>query len=218
VLRVLFFSIIAIAAAQVAPLPVEQEPHHHLLLKNEFVEIFRTTIAPGESTLFHIHSHDGAGVALVARTTTECLLGGTEGAAATFHSGQVFAPSRLSGPVTHRVHNVGSTAVDDIYVELLQRPSQPSTTVMGSPAAENGSARMFSWELAPGAVTPMHSHTRPYLIVAVTFMHLKMVAPDGRSLTEDVKPGDFHWVDAKVTHALANDGTTPGQLVEIELK
>jgi len=33
-----------------------------------------------------------------------------------------------------------------------------------------------------------------------------------------VKAGDVHWVDAKVTHALANEGTTVGQIVEIELK
>ena len=49
----------------------------------------------------------------------------------------------------------------------------------------------------------MHTHERPYLFVAATPMHLKMTAPDGRSLLEEVKPGDFHWDDAKVTHALA---------------
>jgi hypothetical protein len=64
----------------------------------------------------------------------------------------------------------------------------------------------------------MHTHERPYLIVAVTPMHLKMTAVDGRSLTEQVKPGDFHWVDSKVTHTLTNDGATEGQIIEIELK
>jgi mannose-6-phosphate isomerase-like protein (cupin superfamily) len=49
-------------------------------------------------------------------------------------------------------------------------------------------------------------------------MHLKMTASDVRSLIEEVKPGDFHWIDAKVTHALANEGTVEGQIVEIELK
>jgi mannose-6-phosphate isomerase-like protein (cupin superfamily) len=64
----------------------------------------------------------------------------------------------------------------------------------------------------------MHTHQRPYLIVAVTPMHLKMIAPDGTSRSEGVKPGDFHWVDAKVTRALANDGTSEGQIVEVEMK
>jgi hypothetical protein len=33
-----------------------------------------------------------------------------------------------------------------------------------------------------------------------------------------VKAGDVHWVDDKVTHSLAHEGTTVGQIVEIELK
>jgi hypothetical protein len=65
----------------------------------------------------------------------------------------------------------------------------------------------------------MHTHERPYLIVAATPMHLKMTAPDGRSLSEELKLGDFHWIDGKVViHALANEGTVEAQIVEIELK
>jgi hypothetical protein len=49
-------------------------------------------------------------------------------------------------------------------------------------------------------------------------MRLKMIAPAGRSLSEDVKLGDFHWIDTKVTHSLANSGDAQGQIVEIELR
>jgi mannose-6-phosphate isomerase-like protein (cupin superfamily) len=49
-------------------------------------------------------------------------------------------------------------------------------------------------------------------------MQLKMTAPDGQSRSETVKLGDFHWVDAQVTHVLANEGTAPGTIVEFELK
>ncbi len=64
----------------------------------------------------------------------------------------------------------------------------------------------------------MHTHVRPYLIVATTGFTLKMTAPDGQAVSHDVKRGDFHWVDTKVTHTLANAGTTEGQIVEVELK
>jgi mannose-6-phosphate isomerase-like protein (cupin superfamily) len=49
-------------------------------------------------------------------------------------------------------------------------------------------------------------------------MQLKMTTPDGQSRAEAVKAGDFHWVDAQVTHVLENEGTTPGTIVELELK
>jgi mannose-6-phosphate isomerase-like protein (cupin superfamily) len=64
----------------------------------------------------------------------------------------------------------------------------------------------------------MHAHVRPYLILATTDLTLKMTAPDGQTSTHEVKRGEFHWVDAKVTHSLANTGNKDGQIVEIELK
>jgi len=64
----------------------------------------------------------------------------------------------------------------------------------------------------------MHTHGRPYLILAVTKMPLKMTGPDGQSMSHEIQAGDFHWVDAKVTHFLTNEGTTEGQIVEVEMK
>ena len=207
-----------IVMAQSAPVPVDQEPHHHVMLRNQFVVVIHTTVQPGDSTLFHVHSHDNAGVDLTTRTTTEQLLGQPEGQPSTTRAGTIFAGSPNGGSMTHRVHNVGSGPMEAMFVDLLQRPAQPSTHVAAPVAAENASARVYNWALAPGAVSAMHSHERPYLIIAVTPMHLKMTGPDGRSLSEEVKPGDFHWIDAKVTHTLENTGSTPGQLIEIELK
>lgn len=45
-----------------------------------------------------------------------------------------------------------------------------------------------------------------------------MTAADGQSLTHELKPGDFHWVEAKVAHSLANAGSSEGQILEIEMK
>jgi quercetin dioxygenase-like cupin family protein len=206
-----------IASGQRMSVPVEQEPHHHVLLKNEFVIVIRATLQPSESTLYHKHSHDIADVELASSSTTEQMFGEKEGPVETSHTGDVSADS-LDQPITHRVRNVGVGPMDILHVEFLQRPAQRSSRVAGPVAAENTSARVYNWIIAPGTSTPMHSHERPYLIVAATSMRLKMTAPDGRSLSEEVKPGDYHWVDAGITHTLANDGLAQGQIVEIELK
>ena len=103
-------------------------------------------------------------------------------------------------------------------VELLQRPSQPAGKAAAPVVAENPSARIYKWTLAPGAVSAMHTHDRPYLIISATPLVLKMTDPAGKSLSHEVKAGDIHWIDTKVTHSLANAGTAEGQIVEIELK
>jgi len=121
-------------------------------------------------------------------------------------------------PVTHRVHNVGPGTFEVIDVEFLRRPQEPSKRAAADVLGENACARAYRWTLAPGFTSATHTHERPYLIVAVTGFPLKMTAPDGSSATHEVKAGDFHWVDAKVTHALSNEGPVEAQIVEIEMK
>jgi quercetin dioxygenase-like cupin family protein len=206
-----------LVAAQPSPVPVEEEPHHHVLLKNESVIVMRVKLPPGESTLFHTHSHDRVAIDLTDTAITLQKLGEAESAPEPTKPGDVSA-SELNGPYTHRVHNAGTTDFEVLDVELLQRPSKVSGPAVAKVEAENPSARVYKWTLPPGASSAMHTHERPYLIVSATPLVLRMTDPEGKSFSHEVKAGDFHWVDAKVTHALANEGTTVGQIVEIELK
>jgi quercetin dioxygenase-like cupin family protein len=211
--------LLATATAQQAPVPVEQEPYHHVLLKNDEVVVIHATLAPGERTAYHIHSCDRAGVEISTNTTTGQVFGESEDKPQKASPGDVFSDSCTDKPLIHRVHNVGSTTMDVIDVEFLQpRPATPTTSTAGPVAVENPTVRVYKWVIAPGTATAMHTHTRPYLIVAATPMQLKMIAPDGQSRAEQVKAGDFHWINDPVTHSLANEGTVEGQVVEFELK
>jgi quercetin dioxygenase-like cupin family protein len=201
----------------VKPVPVEEEPHHHLVLKNDSVVVLRVKLLPGESTLFHTHLHDRVAVDLSDTTITLQKPGEPESAPEATKPGNV-AALESHGPYTHVVHNAGNAVFEVLDVELLHRPAKPSGPAAGKVEAENPSARVYKWTLAPGAASAMHSHERPYLIISATPLVLKMTDAEGKSVTHEVKAGDTHWVDAKVTHSLANEGATVGQIVEIELK
>jgi quercetin dioxygenase-like cupin family protein len=200
------------------PIAVDQEPHHKVVLKNDFVEVMHVTLAVDERTMYHTHMHDRAAVELSNTFISQQGVGGTEDPAQSTKPGDVSIGTARAGGYSHRVHNVGPEVFNVIDVEFLQRSDQPSAATAGPVAGENPSARAYRWELAPGAKTPEHTHKQPYLIVAATPMQLKMTAPDGQSRAESVKAGDFHWVDAQVTHTLSNEGTTAGTIVELELK
>jgi quercetin dioxygenase-like cupin family protein len=206
------------AQVAVAPVPVDKEPLHHVVLKNESVMVMHLVLPPGERTLYHTHSHDRVAVNLSSTSITQQKLGEAEGAPTTSAPGTFSAMTLEGSAYTHRVHNVGAMPFDVIDVELLDRPVTASVATASTVAAENPSARIYTWTLAPGATSAMHSHVRPYLIVATTDLNLKMTSPDGQTSTHEVKRGEFHWVDAKVTHSLANAGSAAGQIVEIELK
>ena len=206
-----------LVASQQSPVPAEEEPHHHLVLKNESVMVLRVKLLPGESTLFHTHLYDRMTVDLTDATITRQKLGEPESALEATKIGRVVA-LESNGPYTHLVHNAGNVVFEALDVELLHRPTQAAGPAAGKVEAENPSARAYKWTLAPGATSAMHTHERPYLIISAAPLMLKMTDPEGKSSTHEVKAGDIHWVDAKVTHSLANEGTTVGTIVEIELK
>ena len=206
-----------LSAAQQSPVPVEEEPHHQLVLRNDSVMVMRVKLLPGESTLLHTHLHDRVAVDLSDATITFQKLGQPESAPELTKPGNV-AASESKGAYTHVVHNAGKSVFEVLDVELLQRPTSAASPAAGKVEAENPSARVYKWTLAPGATSAMHTHERPYLIIAATPLMLKMTDPDGKSFSHEVKAGDVHWVDAKVTHSLANEGTAVGTIVEIELK
>ena len=159
-----------------------------------------------------------AAVMLSAGSNTQQKLGEPEGKSGDNKPGDITVATLPDGGFSHRVHNVGTTLFDVIDVEFLKRPDAPAASTTLPIAGENPSARAFRWALAPGAKTPEHTHHRLYVIVAATPMQLKMSSPDGQSMTHAVQAGDFHWIEAEVTHVLANDGAAAGVIVELELK
>lgn len=206
------------AAAQQTPVAVEDEPLHKMVFKNDFVEVMHVVIPPGQSTLFHTHSHDGVALRLSKSRLTVDEPGKPTSAPAKTRIGDVTAQAYGENPYTHRVNNVGKTPFEVIDVEVLKRPEGRTVEPLAELTAENPSSRVYRWQLAAGASSPQHTHERPYLIMAVHDMNLRMTSPDGGAMEHPVKAGEFHWVDSKVTHTLTNEGKQDGSIVEIEIK
>lgn len=219
-MKIIVGLIAVVSAMSVAPdaaVPVEQEPQHKTVLKNDYVQVFRVTLEPGQATGTHIHAHDDAAVRLSTATITSDSPG-TPGAPESRTAGFVSARTNEPKALTHRVRNVGTTVFDVLDVQILKRPDGPEAPAILAPAAENAQMRVYRYELAPGATSPAHTHARPYLLVAATGMNLLMTAPDGGAMQHTVKAGDIHWIDTVVTHTLVNKGSDKGVLVEFELK
>ncbi len=123
-----------ISGAQESPVPVDQEPHHKVVLKNEWVEVMHVTLAPGERTLYHTHAHDRAAIELNVSSITQQPVGQAEGATQANHPGDLSMMPQVEGGYSHRVHNVGSGVFEVLDIEFLQRPENPPTPRFPSPA------------------------------------------------------------------------------------
>lgn len=206
------------SAVRDGAVPVEKEPDHRTVLKNDYVQVFRVTLEPGKSTGMHVHAHDDAAVRLSTATVEADTPSTPPGAPETRPAGSVSARNNEPKALVHRVRNVGTTVFDVLDVQILKRPAGPEAPPIAAPDAENPRMRVYRYELAPGASSAPHTHARPYLLVAATGMTLRMSGPGGTASTHPVKTGDLHWVEAAVTHTLVNAGQDKGILVEFELK
>jgi quercetin dioxygenase-like cupin family protein len=204
------------------PVPVEEEPLHKVELKNDAVTVMHLILPPGKFTQYHIHSHDRVAIQLSATSTTQQEWKKPEGAPNAVKPGDFSAMTLRGDSYTHRVHNVGKEPYEVLDIEFAERPATPSPDLAGPVAAENPSARIYNWVLAPGASAPMHKHVRPYVIISVTALNLQMSSPDGETAARSVEAGSFRYVDVppggSLTHNLVNFGATPGQIVEVEMK
>ena len=62
-------------AAGPEAVPVEKEPLHQTMLKNEFVLVIRLNLPPGERTLYHTHSHDRVAIEFSNTSITQQKFG-----------------------------------------------------------------------------------------------------------------------------------------------
>jgi quercetin dioxygenase-like cupin family protein len=107
------------AAPAVEPMPAQAEPHHHVLFENQYVRAMQADIAPGDTTLFHVHAHDTVFIYLTDSHTASEPQGKAWEAPTATTPGQVDFHPDAAHPRTHRAKNVGSTPFSVLLVELL---------------------------------------------------------------------------------------------------
>jgi quercetin dioxygenase-like cupin family protein len=101
------------------PVPVEMEPHHHVVLQNQYVRVLDVLFPPGDPSLFHAHSNDNVSIALSGDKTHAQLMGGDWGASTAVVPGQVAFHKAQGQPYTHRVGSAGTQPFHVIDVEIF---------------------------------------------------------------------------------------------------
>ena len=101
------------------PVPVEQEPHHHVVFQNQYVRVLDVLFPPGDPSLFHTHSNDNVSVALSGDKTKAQPWGGEWSAPAEVVPGQVGFRKAAGQPYTHRVGSAGTQPFHVIDVEIF---------------------------------------------------------------------------------------------------
>jgi quercetin dioxygenase-like cupin family protein len=157
-MKSLFVIVIAVTLAaqaqEPAAVPVDQEPNHKVVFKNDYVRVIDATFPPGHVTLNHSHALDNVAVAI--------------------STGRDTAPGRAGfskGGYSHRVTNSGTGVMRFIDVEILKsdRPGAAATSLPHHTLeTENDRVRIYRVKLAAGESLPTHTHAAGWIEVMVT--------------------------------------------------
>jgi hypothetical protein len=103
------------AAQELSPIPLKSEPHHHLVLHNDLVNVYSVEVEPKDTVLLHKHDFDAIGIMLSDAEITVRAPGKPE-------SHQKVATGQLRLQHAGYVHSTvvdGDTAYRNVTVELL---------------------------------------------------------------------------------------------------
>ena len=152
-LLTLWFALMVRTQTQAPGIPVEQEPKHRVVLKNDFVRVIDATLPPGYVTLHHAHDVDNVSVTIASGR------------------GRPGRASFAKGGYSHTVTNAGPEVMRFIVVEVgkSDHPGSPPVELQNHTLeTENNRTRIYRVKLAPGESLQAHRHDSGWVEVFVT--------------------------------------------------
>lgn len=107
------------ATALTEPVAVEQEPHHHIVLQNQYVRVLDVLFPVGETSLFHTHSNDNVGIPISGDKTQSQPFGGEWSEVQDVKPGAAGFRKARGQSYTHRVRSAGKIPFHVIDVEIF---------------------------------------------------------------------------------------------------
>jgi beta-alanine degradation protein BauB len=109
----------ASATGLTEPVPVEKEPHHHVVFQNQYVRVLNVLFPVGETSLFHTHSNDNIGIPISGDKSQSQPLGGQWSEAQDVKPGAAGFRKARGLPYTHRVRSAGKLPFHVVDVEIF---------------------------------------------------------------------------------------------------
>jgi len=223
------FLAVSLPAQTAGEVEIAAEPHHHLVLENDYIRVISVEVAPHDATLLHRHRHDYVFVSLGSSEISNEV----EGKAPVTLKLQDGEVRFAAGNFAHIARDLASTPFRAIAVEFLQdekahqSPPPKWDEERGLHVLQGGTqdiifvkdgVRVSEFELQPGGVVPRHHHAGPHLLLAVRDLDLRSDVDGMGPMPGHFKSGEVKWLPGGYTHTLTNVGQQPAKFVTLEFQ
>ena len=205
-------SLFAQAPSAPAPVAVNSEPHHHLVLENSYVRAWFFDIAGHESTLLHAHDLPYLAIALMPGDYTNAVAGKPE-AHALLDDGQL---NYSKGGFAHVVRTDAGSPFKNFTIELLRTQGAPRNRcvkvidapldcpveaagrpAVETPAFETDEILVQAGGLAQGRFFNAAASQSPRLFVLLSDAELSLEVRGAKAKT--LHGGELYWLPAGST-------------------
>jgi hypothetical protein len=222
---ILFLPLVGDAQEQ-SVVPLKLEPHHHLALHNDFVNVYSVRVLPKDSVLLHKHDFDAIGIMLSDAEITVRVPGKADS-----HQKVVAGQLRLQqAGYIHSTSIDGDTAYRNVTVELLL-PQQERRNICGGvisgplncpsaqtdssaseqPQFETNQTRISLIRLKPQHSVTLNASAQSRLIVALDDT---AVVSGANSPPKALRSGDILWRDSDSSgEVFENAGSKEARLI-----
>ncbi len=155
-----------------AQVPVRFEPHHRVVLENEYVRLIDVHILPHDTTKTHIHA-EASVIVFLSNAKIGTQIVGDSPVIADVKPAQIGYAEYDEKPITHKVWNQGDSLFHVMDIELLKKnPSNDSCAVL----SENGFelkrtqklVRVYNLHLVPGKKYQIGKSSCAHLLINVS--------------------------------------------------
>jgi hypothetical protein len=241
----LLFSASLPAQAPVA-VPIPKEPHHHLVLENDYVRVFRVSLPAHDATLLHQHDVPYVYVSLGPADVINAVQGKPE-ARIIMTDGQVgYSP----GHFAHIARTDAGSTFDNVTIELLHpqggprnlcakivdgplgacpNPEPAATPARAAPLPQ--SSQLFETDefvaesgvLAPKSKYADKQPANSALLVALEETKLKVklsgnFTPDYERASTNLKGGEVYWLPAGMKRSISASGRAHARILLFSFK
>jgi hypothetical protein len=199
---------------------VKDEPHHHLLLENEYTHVYKFELAPHSATLLHLHALPYFGFALGAADYVNAVQGKPE-THATLEDAQI---SFSKGGFAHIVRTDTDARFYNFTVELLKPQGTPRNRCVkvladqpldcpveaagkpaaGMPAFETDEVLLQVGGLPSGPTYKLDAAATPRLICVLEDSEVSIEVSGGKP--KKLHGGEVFWLSGGAAAEIVNAG------------
>jgi hypothetical protein len=216
----LLLILVKISFAQV-PIPVREEPRHHVVLQNQYLRLLDVWLPPDDTTFFHIHEIPSLFV-ILSKTVTASQVKGEDWVQGAFTSeaGHAWYNDFKNGPLIHRVCNIDTIPFHVMDIEILSKYHKDTNRISPLPIDTLfTSERAFAYHVnfSNKEEKKLMGNRGPMVVIVVSGPGL-IVQNQKDQKQQEVLQGKFLWIEPGTDFVIQNNETDKTSAVIFELK